>query len=342
LHLKNREAKIPLTAKRREYIIDIDMNDYDGIRTCCEGKKLCNSCWKYMEAAYKVLREVLYEIFGFQKILWVFSGRRGMHAWVCDQEAMGLESMERKSITNYLNVTVNNEKSDRLVVPESLAKYNSVRLFQLCEKILLPYEKFLFEEQNFLGHPTRKEGNYKRIISVLKRHLKENGFSYEEKTYEDFTANLRNNNAVDPNLSMKIFEKILNTYGGILNSQQTKSNIVQNTDELVRKFKFEIIVGFLYPKIDSAVSSHTNHLLKAPFNIHSSSLLLSVPVDPENFDINNIPSLQDITSGKASIAHYINNFRDFVNDLKNSTSRSINKKTNVIGQLAKPNSQKVH
>ena len=72
----------------------------------------------------------------------------------------------------------------------------------------------------------------------------------------------------------------------------------------------------LYPKIDSAVSSHTNHLLKAPFNIHSSSLLLSVPVDPENFDIKKIPSIQDIISGKASLKEYLQNFRGFVNSLK--------------------------
>lgn len=344
LHLKNREAKIALTPKRREYIIDIDMNDYDGIRTCCVGKKLCNSCWKFMEAAYKVLREVLYEVFGFQKILWVFSGRRGMHAWICDHEAMDLESMERKSITNFLNVTVNNDKSDRLVTPESLAKYRSVRLFQMCEKILLPYESFLFEEQNFLGHEKRGQGNFERIQSVLKRHCKESGADYFDEDYLRVKHQIINNQSVDPkNVSPRMFQYMINKYHQILvNKQENDKNFTENVEELVRKFKFEIIVGFLYPKIDSAVSSHTNHLLKAPFNIHSSSLLLSVPVDPENFDIKQIPSLQDIIDGKASILQYINNFRMFVNRLKETSQKNKFEKTNLSEQLIKPNSQKVN
>lgn len=82
------------------------------------------------------------------------------------------------------------------------------------------------------------------------------------------------------------------------------------------KFKFEILVGMLYPKIDAAVSSHTNHLLKAPFNIHSSSLLLSVPVDPEKFDIAKIPSLVDIVRGNADMTPYLRHFREFIKNLE--------------------------
>lgn len=39
------------TAIEREYVIDIDMNDYDEIRTCCKEKILCDKCWIFLVAA---------------------------------------------------------------------------------------------------------------------------------------------------------------------------------------------------------------------------------------------------------------------------------------------------
>ena len=104
---------------------------------------------------------------------------------------------------------------------------------------------------------------------------------------------------------------------------------------MVEKYKFEILVGLLYPKIDSAVSSHTNHLLKAPFNIHSASLLLSVPVNPEDFDINKIPSIQQIVEDKVSLKEYLAQFKDFIQRLKDSNSRQ----TNAVNLNAKRNIQ---
>jgi DNA primase catalytic subunit len=39
---------------QRELIFDIDMDDYDGVRTCCEGATVCHRCWRFMAAAVEV------------------------------------------------------------------------------------------------------------------------------------------------------------------------------------------------------------------------------------------------------------------------------------------------
>lgn len=42
--------------------------------------------------------------FGFRCILWVFSGRRGMHCWVADPEARRLSNEVRQVVTDYMAV----------------------------------------------------------------------------------------------------------------------------------------------------------------------------------------------------------------------------------------------
>ena len=81
--------------EQRELVFDIDLTDYDDVRTCCSGAKICNKCWGYMTMAIKVLDLALRTDFGFSTCC-TSTWRRGVHCWVSDKEARELSNEARR------------------------------------------------------------------------------------------------------------------------------------------------------------------------------------------------------------------------------------------------------
>ena len=97
------------------------MNDYDDVRTCCQGKKICSLCWKLLKVAMDIITVTLKEDFGFEKFMYVFSGGRGVHIWVCDRRARKLKDSARKAIVDYLELVTGNGKAESLLAENVLA-----------------------------------------------------------------------------------------------------------------------------------------------------------------------------------------------------------------------------
>lgn len=110
--LRNSTAFKPLS---KELCFDIDLTDYDDIRTCCDKANICNKCWQFMTMAIKVVDAALRDDFGFKHIMWVYSGRRGAHAWVCDKKARAMDDQKRKAIANYLEIIRGGAQSGKKV-----------------------------------------------------------------------------------------------------------------------------------------------------------------------------------------------------------------------------------
>lgn len=104
----NHECVVPKSAfspVARELVFDIDLTDYDGVRHCgCSGASICKTCWQFMDMAIAVVDPGLRRDFGFAHIQWFYSGRRGVHCWVCDDRARELTDAGRSAVANYFNV----------------------------------------------------------------------------------------------------------------------------------------------------------------------------------------------------------------------------------------------
>lgn len=130
--LKPRDKKTvrpgAFTPVQRELVFDIDMTDYDDIRTCCSGADICKRCWGFIGAAVRVLDSAIRQQFGYEHLLWVYSGRRGIHLWVSDREAMALTDDQRRSLVNFVTVVQGGKEMHKKVNVRPIIKGRSADL----------------------------------------------------------------------------------------------------------------------------------------------------------------------------------------------------------------------
>ncbi|KAF8606988.1 prim-pol domain-containing protein [Ceratobasidium sp. AG-I] len=286
------------TATARELVFDLDMTDYDSIRTCCSGKGICRRCWKFIAAAVEVLDVTLREDFGYKHLLWVYSGRRGIHLWISDKEAMDLTDDQRRAIVNYIEVVKGGKEQVKKVnvrIPAS-GNYGPGPLHPALDRALaILSERFpsliLDEQDVFL-----KTEGWGELLDLIPQ--------------KDLAAALRESWADEDeemgSSSHAKWEKLRNSILAI--EKGTK-------DRAVLKAAVEdIILQYTYPRIDTEVSKHRNHLLKAPFCVHPGTGRVCVPVDPahvDEFDPEAVPSvgqllreLNDVPKAESDVEHH--------------------------------------
>ena len=126
-----------------------------------------------MALALRVLTTALEEDFGFDQLLWVYSGRRGIHCWVCDTRARVMSNEVRSAVADYLGPKLN-PATGRLAV--SIPMHPTLR--QAYSAQLLP-----FFETTILG--AESDGGF-GMLDTEERQTKLLDMLGDEPTKEHF------------------------------------------------------------------------------------------------------------------------------------------------------------
>lgn len=92
---------------RGEMVLDIDLADppysRSGICDCGNKRQACAACWEaFMVPAQRVMSALLSRQLGFKRWFVVFSGRRGLHYWLCDDQVLRMTKAQRKMFVETL------------------------------------------------------------------------------------------------------------------------------------------------------------------------------------------------------------------------------------------------
>ena len=275
--------------------------------------------------AIKVLNSTLRDDFGFQHLLFVFSGRRGMHVWVSDEAARKLTDEQRGAVLGFINIFSGDGASAGAGFQEGsssgagagggggaeprrdakhIVGFNrvmnglTVPLHPSLQRSFLELEGVFVrliiprEGQGLLATPDRW-CKVLDMIPTLPSELKIDlrgvieGAWGKAPTPEKRWRQLTS--TVD-SLIARAGGRLSEGGGGAGKAEIQLPRPLRRTLE---KLIPAIVFTFTYPRLDVEVSKHRNHLLKAPFCIHPKTGKICVPItmaSVDAFDPNNVPT----------------------------------------------------
>ncbi|XP_062975812.1 DNA primase small subunit [Elgaria multicarinata webbii] len=233
-------------AQEKELVFDIDMTDYDDVRRCCSSAEICPKCWTLMTIAIRIIDRALVEDFGIKHRLWVYSGRRGVHCWVCDDSVRKWSSALRSAAVEYLTVVKGGEETvKKVTLPSNIHPFIS----ESIDVLTLYFEEYALVGQDILG----SKDSYEKVLALVPETVRVDLLQEFSKRKQD---------------SLQRWALL-------------KQKLAKNKTPHVAS---EIMLQYCFPRLDINVSKGINHLLKSPFSVHPKTGRISVPIDLKNLD----------------------------------------------------------
>lgn len=284
-------SSINMTFIKKQLVFDIDASDYDNtndnrlglltafnnnnniiksLRVCdCQGtKRVCKDCWYLLSSASLILLYFIKNLFGDEtKILWVYSGNRGIHCWLKDSDLDLFNSHQRESIIEDISL-----ETDKEII--NILNTNNPLYMDLLTNTLYPF---------FIKYIITNKPLFNKLKPLILQFIK----VYYTTIYNNL-ANLWNDHKSEED-HWNIFESISKLY----------TEWKYQNHKLPSPHLF-IIMRLLYIILDKRVTKEVSHLLKLPYSIHKTTNRLSFPLTQDqimDFPINDEIFLNYITIG---------------------------------------------
>jgi len=275
-----------LQTQERELVFDIDLTDYDGVRMCgCSGAKICHKCWKFMGMAVEVMDQGLREDFGFEHVAWFYSGRRGVHCWVCDDVARKLTNEARSAVATYFEVNLGSDKNKTFHLSSPLHPSLS-RAYKILEP---QFAASVLPEEGHGLLATR--ASWTNLLLTLPKSASPVTSRLEEKWGSSRDKSTPHEKWNELKASLMTF------IGKGTNAKKAPKNLSTTERIRIEHWPIETVFKYTYPRLDINVSKMQNHLLKSPFCVHPKTGRVCVPMEVaevEKFDPFQVPTLSQL------------------------------------------------
>lgn len=267
----------PTLPMYRILAIDVDMSDYGGkcawspygafpFVGCGHGPReaACDRCWKLiLEPGRRIVEYILREVWGFETLAFVYSGRKGYHCLVLDDD-----------VCRHWN-----RDDNRQAVMKSLASWpsDSKHCEYIYGKILRPaWDRFASTDGTLVPLILFKEF----LPRSHRSHIPQN--------------ETRNSNGLFKYITGELF-----TSEGDLISLDEDSSLSshgsQSGPTMRGIWTRAVLRALFWPRVDEKVGKQVRHLLKAPFSpVPSTQKIAIVLKNPKRFVPSMAPSIQDV------------------------------------------------
>ncbi|NXI96718.1 PRI1 primase, partial [Psophia crepitans] len=199
------------------------------------------------------------EDLGVRHRLWVYSGRRGVHCWVCDDAVRKWSPALRAAAVEYLTVV----------------KVETVKKVNLSE----PIHPFI----RLVGTPLPGPAAAPHGVLSLPPLLRRRSVSVVEKYFEEYALVGQDILGSPESDFPKKRDSALRWE--LLKGRMERTRRAPGAGKSAPCYAdWEIMLQYCFPRLDINVSKGLGHLLKSPFSVHPKTGRISVPLDLQRLD----------------------------------------------------------